>query len=225
MWSVALGTAHHAHARVRLVCISNPSYELYMKPEKGASASADLISLDARLSSLESQLGINNAEQIASTFPDLSTGIAFIKQRLLYLRESNNSDPLMRRVTNILAELEELEKLKTSLEGEGNGGQIVRPKEYEAKVHKLYEEMPAWDEAALKLPLILARLLSVKQLSERAADAKPMLTQITADQDKMEKKISSNRKNLQKLTAELKGSLKDMESTITTLESTFDKLK
>ena len=59
--------------------------------------------------------------------------------------------------------------------------------------------MPAWDEAALKLPLILARLHSVKQLSERAADAKPMLNQIAVDQEKMEKKINSNRKSLQKV--------------------------
>lgn len=184
------------------------TYELYLQDQKAAVV--DLSAIEKRVHQLEQSIGINEP----TSFSDLQSGIVHLRRKLTILESPRELEAIMRKVNNLLAELETLEEQKQQIAG-------AKSSPHEEAIHSLYRVIPDWDAAGRQLPLIVARLQSIKTLCEQGAAARGTLTDLQKEQAQMDALLLANQATHTKLVGELANSMKSMEAAITSLEKTF----
>jgi len=120
----------------------------------------------------------------------------------------------MRKVNNLLAELETLEEQKQQIAG-------AKSSTHEGAIHSLYKVIPDWDAAGRQLPGIVARLQSIKTLCEQGASAGGTLRDLQKEQAQMDALLVSNQTTYSKLVGELNTSMKSMEAAVNSFEKNF----
>lgn len=184
------------------------SYEFYLQDHK--SGASDLSAIEKRVTQLEQAIGINEA----TTFTDLQSGIVHLRRKLTILESPRELEAIMRKVNNLLGELETLEEQKQQIAGS-------KPSAQETTINTLYKALPDWDLAARQLPGIVARLQSIKTLCEQGASSRGTLSDITKEQAQMDALLLSNQASYTKLVGELTASMKAMETAVNSLEKTI----
>mmetsp|Transcript_45573 Transcript_45573/g.89679 ORF Transcript_45573/g.89679 Transcript_45573/m.89679 type:complete len:384 (-) Transcript_45573:243-1394(-) len=192
---------------------SGLTYDLYLSNYPNNSLS-NLPGLDSRLSKLEKIIGIDVAE-LPTTFPDIVSGITFLQKSLSAVKDPNKLDPILRRMKTLAGELETLQEQKKVLQG-------AKVTEYEEKVRNLYEVLPAWDTAAHQLPLILARLQTLKEMSDVGSSAGASLSTLEQDGNKVDASLKEAQAALDQVSDSLKSSIQEMQGHVDTLEKKFD---
>lgn len=194
------------------------TYEI-MAPPVTSSPNVDLVALDKRLTALEGVVGGEEsaAEGLGRQFPDLTSGVVYLRRQLKTLNEPGVLEPKLRRIDALMAELELLEQQKQTIPGAKNP-------EYEQKLNKMYECMGEWDAAARLLPGVLARLQSIKDVSTEGADASSQIKKINDDQAGIDALLASQKIQLQQTKDSLSKGLAEMEATMTQLDSAMAKL-
>jgi predicted nucleic acid-binding Zn-ribbon protein len=188
---------------------SGLTYEFYLQDQKAAGA-PDLTAIEKRVHDLEQTVGIS--EPVA--FSDLQSGIVHLRRKLAILESPRELEAIMRKVNNLLAELETLEEQKQQIAGAKSSG-------HEAAIHALYKVIPDWDAAGRQLPAIVGRLQAIKSLCEQGAAARGTLSDLQKEQAQIDALVLANQASYMKLVGELTTSMKSMEAAVTSLEKTF----
>lgn len=185
------------------------SYEFYL-PQDHKSSAADLSAIEKRVHQLEQAIGISEP----TTFTDLQSGIVHLRRKLSILESPRELESIMRKVNNLLGELETLEEQKQQIAGSKSSG-------HENTINTLYKALPDWDIAGRQLPGIVARLQSIKTLCEQGAASRGTLAELTKEQAQMDALMLSNQAAYTKLVGELTSSMKAMETAVNSLEKTI----
>jgi len=188
---------------------SGLTYELYLQQDQKAGV-PDLTAIEKRLHQLEQSVGINEP----AAFSDLQSGIVHLRRKLAILESPRELEAIMRKVNNLLPELETLEEQKQQIAG-------AKSSSHEGAIHTLYKVIPEWDAAGRQLPGIVARLQSIKTLCEQGASARGTLSDLQKEQIQMDALLLANQTAYSKLVGELTSSMKSMEAAVTSLEKTF----
>jgi predicted nucleic acid-binding Zn-ribbon protein len=188
---------------------SGLTYEFYLQQDQKAGA-PDLTAIEKRVHQLEQSVGIGEP----AAFSDLQSGIVHLRRKLAILESPRELEAIMRKVNNLLAELETLEEQKQQIAG-------AKSSTHEGAIHSLYKVIPDWDAAGRQLPGIVARLQSIKTLCEQGASARGTLTELQKEQAQMDALLLANQSSYSKLVGELTSGMKSMEAAVNSLEKTF----
>jgi len=188
---------------------SGLTYELYLQQDQKAGP-PDLTSIERRVHQLEQSVGITEP----AAFSDLHSGIVHLRRKLAILESPRELEAIMRKVNNLLAELETLEEQKQQIAG-------AKSSSHEGAIHTLYKVIPDWDAAGRQLPGIVARLQSIRTLCEQGASARGALNDLQKEQIQMDALLLVNQNAYAKLVGELTSGMKSMEAAVNSLEKTF----
>jgi len=183
------------------------TYDLYLQADQKAS-NTDLSTIEKRVLQLEQTVGISEH----GVFPDLQSGIIHLRRQLSVFENPRELEGVVRKVNNVLAELQTLEEQKV---------QIAGSKSQEGAINKLYKVIPDWDAASCQLPGIVARLQSLKALCEQGAAARNTLNELQKEQTQMDALLKANQDAYTKLLSDLRSSMTAMEAAVATLDKTF----
>lgn len=189
------------------------TYELYMSNYQ-TNDLANLTGLDQRLSRLEKVIGMNT-DNLPSCFPDILTGILFLQRSLTSFKDPQKREPILRRMKTLTGELELLHDQKTNLHG-------TKMTEYEDKIKALYVLLPTWDAAALQLPLVLARLQSVKDVVDVGGMVEGTLDALEKEHTSIDAAITAGQAALNAVALSLSDCVKTVQKNVDTLEKKFD---
>jgi len=189
---------------------SGLTYELYLQQDQKTGGVPDLTAIEKRVHQLEQTVGINEP----AAFSDLQSGIVHLRRKLAILESPRELEAIMRKVNNLLSELETLEQQKQQIAG-------AKSSSHEGAIHSLYKVIPDWDAAGRQLPGIVARLQSIKTLCEQGASARGTLTDLQKEQAQMDSLLLVNQTAYSKLVTELTSSMKSMEAAVNSFEKTF----
>ncbi|KAF4555916.1 Hypothetical protein D9617_2g058810 [Elsinoe fawcettii] len=199
-----------AHARLaKQLATPLPSSTLAASPaafEAQKSEPIDEVSLskiasfDARLTSLETSLGLNATDissSDSSVVPVLPT-LALLDQQISLLSSPDN-------VPNLEAKLKALQALQSGTaqqngtkEGEETSDPALAAEDI-AQLRSLYTLIPTLNELGPSVPAILARLRSLRHVHADAAQAGQLLSDLEKRQDETDKELKAWRTGMEKV--------------------------
>lgn len=201
-----------AHARLaKQLAEPKPQAETSEVPLAQASAPQDptdeetlskIAAFDARLSSLESSLGLNamdiSSSNSASVVPILPT-LSLLDQQIALLSSQDN-------VPNLEGKLQALQTLQRgsaqtngTKEDDEDTDDTTLSAEDTTQLRSLYSLIPTLNELGPSVPALLSRLRSLRHLHADAAQAGQLMSDLERRQDETEKDIKAWRTGIEKV--------------------------
>jgi len=177
------------------------TYELYATPDSNKSNQISHISeLDSRLVTIEKQLG-NNADLQTPILPTLDN----LEEKLAVLDT---------------AHLESIEtKLANLVERFSQNKVLINSDNFpQEKVDQLFELVSKWDSTSQQVPVIVDRLVTLRQVHEQSAQAVSAVAQIQQEQAETSALIKTAASNFDLLQQAFKENLSIIESNTQRLE-------
>lgn len=198
--------------------VSGVTYEL-MEVAPSSTANMDLVAIDKRVSALESVVGApgSAADGMGAPFPDLVSGLVYLKRQLAGVSEPSKLEDKLRRINGLKVELEVLKEQKQTIAG-------VKSNAYTEKIEKVYARVDEWDTAGRLLPGVLARLQSINDVATEGSSALDQVKELKNDQDSVNKLLETQGTQLTQAKASLSAGLKEMEATFASLDAAMAKL-
>jgi len=199
--------------------MKNVSYKFYGIAGGQSARTLDIIFLDRRLSALEETIGVSRLEML----PDIRAAVNFLSHKLKSLSKDKLKKVGM-RMKRLLNEMANLEKDINKLAG-------TKKCDYQQKISRLYAMMGLWDQSAKQLPIIAARLQSIKDLSDACKGSKGKVQAAIREKDKNQDLLKENvdllastRKNFQDSLAQFK-TMCDLQKDFTDLSKKMQKVR
>lgn len=190
-------------------------YELYYNPAKDASRNQfNVGTVDKRLALVEKTLGTMPPEK-AFGFPDLSSALQYIQSRLDLLSQEK-LDTVHRRIKAVMSEFD---ALQASAEKAGQNADQVANTE---RINEIFQMMKRWDDAAQQVPLVVSRLLSLKELHEEGAEAVIRMQAMQGEHDLVRKTAEENKSALDSVKKSLSENIQTMLGNMQRLDERFE---
>lgn len=177
--------------------------------------------LDQRVAKLENAVGIFT--DATPKYPDMATALLQLYNKIELL-DGTKLDYFYRRIKSLQIELDQVEQQKRKVMTMGpNSGSGVPPSvnvsvAFQEKVDAIHTLMTKWDKTSTQLPLVIARLQSLKELHERAAGAMVGLDNVNETQKSVAATLHENKKNLTTLADSFTENSKTMQENVGLLE-------
>jgi len=176
------------------------SYKFYGLHGGQVERGAEIVALDKRLGVLESTIGTSRLEMM----PDIRTGVRFIQGKMEGLGKDKMSSA-GKKMKGLSRELLNLEKEKDKLAG-------AKKSDYQKKISELYSMMGRWDQSSQQLPIIAARMQTIKDMVDVGKGSKGGLKALIAEKNKSQDLIAANKDLLVATRKNFSNSLAQMKS-------------
>lgn len=191
------------------------SYEFYGLGGGAAERTQEIVILDRRLAALESTIGNTRLAMM----PNIRTSLEFIgrKMEVLDRDKMRNAE---KKMNSLAREMKTLERDKNKLAG-------AKKSDYQKKIAELYGMMGRWDQSSQQLPIVVARLQSIKDMHEAGKGSQGQLQSVIKEREKTENLLKENGQLLADTNNKLKGALDkmkkmlDVEKSINGLKSKY----
>ncbi|XP_078545098.1 dynactin subunit 2 isoform X2 [Lissotriton helveticus] len=181
------------------------TYELHCRPEQNKfSQAAKVLELEKRLSELEAAVRCDQDSQ--ETVELLQAKVNTLDIASLDLVEA--------RLQSVLGKMNEIAKQKGAIEDADN----------QSKVQQLYEVVQKWDSMSATLPLVVQRLMAVKQLHEQAMQFGQLLTHLDTTQQMIANSLKDNSSALELVQKTMKENLTAVGDNVANMDSRIKKL-
>eukprot|EP01084_Bolivina_argentea_P066786 121764_1 len=165
--------------------------------------------LNQRLSNLERVIGPKPDNAIVG---DMTQSIEYLSSILELLSDDMKLDGLVRRASVLRKKLQEIQaKGHAAIEL-----QITKTKE--EKINKLFDMMTRWDQSALQLPKVVARLRSIKNLHEESANVVHKVNRLEVQNKLIESSLQSNMNILKNVQTSLSQNAQTMQNNMKLIE-------
>ncbi len=155
--------------------------------------------------------------RLTASFPDLHSGLMSVHRKLTLL-EPQKLESINRILKSIIADYEVLEQRGAVNDGPQNPAA-------QQKISELYELLGRWDTFANQLPLIIARLQSLRVIHEQAALAVERQQEIQKNQEEIQKLLLKDQQMLEKLGNEFKSNQQQIEANMKAINDKMEKLQ
>ncbi|PNS20304.1 hypothetical protein CAC42_5754 [Sphaceloma murrayae] len=193
-----------------------------------------IASFDARLSSLETSLGLQGMDMSAtssgSVVPILPT-LSLLDQQLALLTANDNIPNLEAKLKALQALSRDASPPDATKDGDEASDDTVLSAEDIAQLRSLYALIPTLSELAPSVPALLSRLRSLRHLHADAAQAGQLMSDLERRQDDMDKEIKAWRTGIEKVEeavkraeAGFKGNVDEVEKWVGELEGKLKSL-
>jgi len=195
------------------------TYEFYGTSGKKSDRTAEIVILDKRLGVLEATIGTSRLEMM----PDIRTSVDFLSRKMDVL-DKDKMKTAEKKMNGLSREMKNLEKDKNKLAG-------AKKSDYQMKIAELYGMMGRWDQCSQQLPIVAARLQSIKDMTDVGGSSQGQLKSAVIDKDTASKLIKENsalllttREKFKATVTEMK-TMCDLEKGIKDMENKMKKVR
>ncbi|XP_078545097.1 dynactin subunit 2 isoform X1 [Lissotriton helveticus] len=194
------------------------TYELHCRPEQNKfSQAAKVLELEKRLSELEAAVRCDQDSQNPLTVglqgSSLIETVELLQAKVNTL-DIASLDLVEARLQSVLGKMNEIAKQKGAIEDADN----------QSKVQQLYEVVQKWDSMSATLPLVVQRLMAVKQLHEQAMQFGQLLTHLDTTQQMIANSLKDNSSALELVQKTMKENLTAVGDNVANMDSRIKKL-
>ncbi|ORX92123.1 hypothetical protein K493DRAFT_45925 [Basidiobolus meristosporus CBS 931.73] len=193
------------------------------------SAEVDPVALTAaiekRISALEKIIGTNSSQVISTTSAGLASTVVHLEEQLEQLVQQRQTDPISRRIKNIVSELDALIKLRKK-----DDNQLVH-QELENRIDYLFNAVETFDPVIVLTQPLLNRLNELQSLHNEASIFEESIKMLTSEQQSLQQKgqdldntCKQLETNLQDNTASIQRNVENLDKKLTSLVEQVDVL-